>query len=130
MSLKTETTRIGEHDYSVTQWNATKSMVMKLKTAKYLGGFIEAIGELEGNIQTELMKSLGSILDSVDPEAFVEFVKEVACSAVKGGERMSKSRFDEYFAGDILAAYSLAFFVLKVNYEDFLASVLNLRNEK
>ena len=130
MGLKTEHTTIGENEYSVMQWNATKAMVMKLKVAKYLGGLFGVIAKDPQNIQKVLMENIGDILDDVDEVAFITFIKEVACSAVRNNEKMNVARFDEYFNGNILESYELAFFVLKVNYEDFLSSVLSLRNEK
>lgn len=121
---KTEKTTIGDHEYSVTQWPATKAMVMKLKVAKYLGKAL-SVANKGGNIVKNLMGNLSELLEDVDEEKFVVLLKEVACAAIRDGERMKVAQFDMYFQGEIKEIYELAFFVLKVNYEDFLGSVLN-----
>ncbi len=128
--VKTEQFTVGDHSYSVTQWNATKAMVMKLKLMKYLGGLMSTLDNPNGDISGNLMNSLGDILDGVNIEDFVGFIKEVACSAARGNDRMVISRFDEYFSGEIMEAYKVAFKVIEVNYKDFLVSVLSLRKGK
>lgn len=128
MACKTETRIVGEHEYAITQWGATKAMVMKLKLGKFLGGLAEVITRDSANMATTLMRRLGDILERVNPDEFVDFIKEVACSAGRDGEKMSKARFDEYFSGNIQEAYEVAFAVLEVNYSDFLASVLSSLN--
>jgi hypothetical protein len=126
--VKTEQFTVGDHAYSVTQWNATKAMIMKLKLGKYLGGLAENITENSGNMANTMLANIKTILNGVDIEEFVGFIKEVACAANREGSRMAVARFDEYFSGEIMEAYEVAFKVLEVNYKDFLASVLSLRN--
>lgn len=129
--VKTEQITIGDHEYSVRQWSATRAMVMKIKVLKYIGKFLGVLGENDfKDIQKTLMANLGDILEDVDEVKFVNLIKEVACSAARDGERMVLARFDEYFLDDFMQAYELAFFVIKVNYEDFLGSVLSLNKGK
>ncbi len=130
MSTKIETKQIGSHTYSVKQWDATKAMVMKIRLAKYFGGIFEALSGKNESIEQALLSNLGKILDGVDEVEFIEFIKEVACAATIDGSRMNKSLFDSYFTGDLTEPYKVAFFVVKVNYEDFLASILNSSVEK
>ena len=125
MGVKTEQFTVGDHSYSVTQWNATKAMVMKLRLAKYLGGLASNLTESRSSIAKTLLDNITSILEEVNIEEFVKFIKEVACSAARDGERMKEARFDEYFAGEIMEAYEVAFKVIEVNYKDFLESVLS-----
>lgn len=128
--VKTEQFTVGQHDYSITQWNATKAMIMKLKLGKYLGGLAENITLNSDNMANTMLANIRTILEGVNIEEFVGFIKEVACSAARDGSRMSVNRFDEYFNGELMEAYEVAFKVLEVNYKDFLASILNLRKGK
>ena len=128
--VKTEQFTVGEHEYAVTQWNATKAMVMKLRLAKYLGGLVQDVTKHSDNMANTMLANLHNILNTVNIEEFVGFIKEVACSAARGGSKMVPARFDEYFSGEIMEAYEVAFKVLEVNYKDFLGSVLNLLKEK
>jgi hypothetical protein len=128
--VKTEQFRVGAHEYSVTQWNATYAMIMKLKLGKYLGGLAENITENSGNMANTMLANIKTILNGVNIEEFVGFIKEVACSAARDGVKMNTMRFDEYFNGELMEAYEVAFKVLEVNYKDFLVSVLSLRNGK
>ncbi len=128
--VKVEQFVVGDHSYSVKQWNATKAMVMKLKLGKYLGGLAENVTLNGDNMANTMLANLQNILNSVNIEEFVNYVKEVACSANRDEERMSVARFDEYFSGEIMEAYEVAFKVLEVNYKDFLVSVLKLRKGK
>jgi len=128
--VKTEQFTVGEHEYAVTQWNATKAMIMKLKLGKYLGSLAEDVTQNSGNMANTMLANIKKILNTVNIEEFVGFIREVACSAARDGSRMSPARFDEYFSGELMEAYEVAFKVLEVNYKDFLASVLSLRKEK
>ena len=126
--VKTEQFTVGEHEYSITQWNATKAMVMKLRLAKYVGGLAENLAQNNGNIANTMLANIQNILKNVNIVEFVDFISEVACSAVRDNKRMVKARFDEYFNGEIMEAYEVAFKVIEVNYKDFLVSVLSLQN--
>lgn len=128
--VKTEEFEVGEHSYAVTQWNATKAFIMKLKLGKYMGGVIESFADSKGDIANTLMGNLSKILEEVNIEEFVDFIKEVACAGFRDGTRMTKGRFDEYFTGDLMEAYVVAFKVIEINYKDFLVSVLSLRKGK
>lgn len=128
--MKNESKAIGEHEYNVVQWNATYAMVMKLKLLKYFGKALQNLSASDMTFNQKMMSSLNDIIAEVDPDEFIKFIKEVACAAVRDGERMKTVQFDMYFKDDILEAYQVAFFVLEVNYKDFLESVLNLLNGK
>lgn len=128
--VKTEQFTVGSHSYSVRQWNATKAMVMKLKLGKYLGGLVENVTKNGDNMANTMLANIQNILNDVNIEEFVGFIKEVACSAARDGDKMILARFDEYFSGDLMEAYEVAFKVLEVNYKDFLVSVLSLYKGK
>ena len=128
--VKTEQFEVGDHTYSVTQWNATKAMVMKLKLAKYLGSLAKTVTINSDNMANTMLANVQNILNTVDIEEFVGFIKEVACSAARDGNRMVLARFDEYFNGELMEVYEVAFKVLEINYKDFLESVLSFLSVK
>lgn len=130
MSVKTETKQIGEHAYTVKQWDATKAMIMKIKIGKYFGNILASIAGSKEPMEVVLMKNLGKMLEGVDEDAFVDLIKDIACSATRDGAKMNKALFDSYFTDNLVEPYELAFFVVKVNYEDFLASILSFSKGK
>lgn len=123
---KTDSKQVGDHNYVVNQWPATTAMVMKLKVAKYLGKALTSFTEDGKDFQAKAMKALLITVETVNPEEFISFLKDIVCAAVRDGEKMNKARFDEYFQDDFMEAYEVAVFVMKVNYEDFLGSVRKL----
>lgn len=125
--VKTEQFTVGNNSYSVTQWNATKALVMKLRLGRYLGGLLDNVTQHPENIANTLLANVKNILATVDIEDFVNFLKEVICSASRNGEKMILARFDTYFTDNLMEVYEVAFKILEVNYKDFLGSVLNLR---
>jgi len=100
---------------------------MKLKLGKYLGSLAEDVTQNSGNMANTMLANIKKILNTVNIEEFVGFIREVACAPARDGSRMVVARFDEYFSGELMEAYEVAFKVLEVNYKDFLASVLSLR---
>lgn len=124
--VKTEQFVVGDHEYTVTQWNATKAMVMKLRLAKYLGGLVQDVTKHSDNMANTMLANIQNILKGTDIDEFVAFIKEVSCSASRDGKKMMAAQFDMYFNGNIMDAYEVAFKVLEINYKDFLESVLNL----
>ncbi len=125
MGLKKESLIINERKFEVTQWNATRAMVMKLKIGKYFGKALETLGNAEGKTFQELfMLALPAVLENNDPEEFVEFIKELLAGITVDGKKMSGVVFDMTFTGHLEQVYEVLWFVVKVNYEDFFEYVL------
>ena len=125
MALKKETKEINGKSYLCIQWDAEKAYLMKFRILKVLGSslthLIEAISVKDENVQLEILsKSMNDLFLTNKPEEILELLKEVVCSCIVDGERMSTSKFASDFAGDLKTPYKIFAFVLKVNYSDFL----------
>ena len=131
MGLKKEELKLGDHTFVVTQWNATKAMVMKLKIGKYFGKGLEVLTTGEGKSFRQLfMAALPVILENNDPEEFVDFIKVVLSGILVDGKQMNDLLFDMTFTDNIAHVYEVLWFVIKVNYSDFFEYVLTSLTEK
>jgi len=127
MACKTENKTIGEHDYSVTQWPATKALLMKARLAKTFGTSIALIGAaVTGKDRDDAKdaKALAEGLESLfsnSPEALVGLVKDTVIGVGCGDAIITDSSFEELFSGDnLLDVYKVFLFVLKVNYGNLI----------
>lgn len=135
MAVITETKEIGEHEYSVTQWNAQKALLMKLKLTKVLG---PSLAELSKGIdltgkkkmsEKEQVAAFGTALEKLfemaEPEDILELITECIVGVAMDNERLTKTTINERFnGGDLMDIYKLFFFVLKVNYSGFMKGQL------
>lgn len=136
MACKTETKQIGDHEYSVTQWSAEKSMLMKFRLAKAFGA---SLATLMGNSpqttknkkpteQDEalaLSEGLSVLFQSNSPEELVALMKNCVVGVACDGKRITESSFNELFSGDeLLEVYKVFVFVLQVNYSNLFKGQL------
>ena len=136
MACKTETKQIGDNEYSVTQWPAEKSMLMKFRLAKAFGA---SLATLMGNSPqttknkkpTEqgealaLSEGFSVLFQSNSPEELVALIKNCVVGAARDGKRITESSFNELFSGDdLLEAYKVFVFVLQVNYSNLFKGQL------
>lgn len=119
---------IGEHKYSVPKLNATEQMMMKARLLKYSGAAIGTVFSGMGKSKAKqievLSEGISKMFGKYPEIEVINFIKEVACHAIRDGERMQVSSFDEYFAEDLFDAYILFAFVLEVQFKGFIKRVL------
>lgn len=126
MACKTESEMIGEHEFSVTQWDAEKAMLMKLKVMKTIGpAFALIAGDFIGDGEVEnadgFAAGINTMFEHNSPEEIVALVKECVVGVACEGKRMTATSFNEIFSGDdLMDVYKVFAFVLKVNYGNFL----------
>ena len=128
MGCKTETKRIGDHEYSVTQWPASKAFLMKFKLAKIFGASIAMIGTVamasdndDAKDAKALADGLTTLFESNSPEDITALLKESVIGVAYSGQRITESSFEELFSGDkLLDVYKIFLFVIKVNYGNLL----------
>lgn len=136
MTCKTESKQIGDHEYSVTQWPADKSMLMKFRLAKAFGA---SLATLMGNSpqaskdkkvteQDEtlaLSEGLSTLFQSNSPEELVALMKNCVIGTACDGKRITETSFNELFSGDeLLEVYKVFVFVLQVNYSNLFKGQL------
>jgi hypothetical protein len=142
MACKTETKKIGNHDYTVTQWPAQKAILVKLKMVKIFGASLLILANDKGKQKSKREQANGSetfsdsfnaLFENSTPEELLKTMTDSILGIMCDGKRMTLSNFDEVFSGDSLLEMFLVFlFVMKVNFgnlmkgqlaEDFLAKM-------
>lgn len=132
MGCNTDNKQIGEHEYSVTQWPATKALLNKLKLIKTFGSAMANIASLISSDKSEenkdaeaLAKGLSDLFDNNSPEDIVEIIKDFIIGVACDGTRITPSKFEELFSGDdLLEAYKVFIFVIQVNYKNLMKGPL------
>lgn len=134
MACNTETKQIGDHEYSVTQWPADKSMLMKFRLAKAFGASIASLmgsspSKDKKNTEQEeakaLSEGLSTLFRSNSPEELVALMKNCVVGVACDGKRITESSFNELFSGDdLLEVYKVFVFVLQVNYSNLFKGQL------
>lgn len=131
MSCKTETTQIGDHEYSVTQWPADKSILMKMKLAKTFGASIGLIASValestkkkisEAEEAKALSEGISALFESNSPEEITKLIKDCVIGVAVDGTKITETSFNQIFSGDdIMDVYKVFMFVIKVNYGNLL----------
>jgi hypothetical protein len=125
MACRTETKTIGEHEYSATQWNAQKAMIMKLKLIKLLGTSIAAITAGFDKDEENEIEAIGSAIDLLfnngSPEEIFQLIKDCVMGVACDGTRLTDTSFNSLFEGDnLFNVYPVFFFVAQVNYGNLL----------
>lgn len=136
MSCNTESTQIGDREYSATQWPAEKSLLMKFKLVKMFAApltlLIDGIN-LDSDPKAEakedeagaISKSLVLMFENSDPEDVVAIIKDVVIGTAVGDTKITHAKFNSLFSGDdLLEAYKVFIFVLKVNYSNLFKGQL------
>lgn len=131
MACRTETSKIGEHEYSVTQWNAEKAILNKMRLIKFFGPSVTAIatGSLKdaskGDEIDALAKGVGLLFENNEPAEVMAFLKECVVGVARGDTKITNASFNELFSGDdLMDVYKVFVFVLKVNYSNLLGGQL------
>ena len=131
MACNTETTQIGDHEFSVTQWPAEKAILMKMKLAKTFGASIGKIASMafksskikatEGEEAEVLSESISLLFESNSPEEITAFIKTAVIGVACDGTKITETSFNQTFSGDdLMDVYKVFIFVVKVNYGNLL----------
>lgn len=126
MSCRTETKEISGREYSVRQWSATRSMLMKMKLLESIGPALAVFADSNSAGSIDYSKAISNIFSGSSPEKTVDLIKEcillnVACD----DKKITDSKFEELFGGDdLLNVYKVFAFVLQVNYGGFFKGQL------
>jgi hypothetical protein len=133
MACNTETKQIGDSEYSVTQWPASKSILMKLKLVKSFGpsltslmsAFSEDKKKQKDQEAAAISKALEILFQSTTPEELLKLIESSVIGVAKDGTRITESSFNEHFSGDnLMDVYKVFIFTLQVNYSNLFKGQL------
>ena len=135
MGCRTESKMIGEREYSVTQWPATRSMLFKMKLIKTFGATLAIIVGQSSDSKNKpnddakaLSKGLSVLFETNSPEDVVTLMKDSIIGVACNGTKITSSSFDELFSGDdLLEVYKVFIFILQVNYSNLMKGQLGDR---
>ena len=112
MACNTEESEIGGKRYVVTQWPASKAMLMKMRLSKMFGASFALMTTSEN-----ISEAIATIFKDNDPEDVVKLIEDTVMSCRCDGEVMTDALYEQTFSGDdLMNAYKVFFFILKVNF--------------
>ena len=135
MACNTENRQIGSREYSVTQWPAEKSMLIKFRLIKVFGASLTCImgssttSKTKGSSEQEeakaLSEGLSTLFANTSPEELLSLFKSCIVGVACNGTRITDSSFNELFSGDdLMDTYKVFAFVLQVNYSNLFKGQL------
>lgn len=128
MSCKTVNEKINGHEYSCTQYPAIDGMEFKLEVIKILGPAISGLvpylkSNEDDNIQVAALSSaIEKLFYVASPKELTNLIIRMLTTGhtKRDGERLTETLFNQIYAGDdMMEAYKVFIFILKVNYAGF-----------
>jgi len=115
-----KTKLISDIEYSATKLPARECVLLQARLAKVLGGAGDAVSILDVENEQTFIAAIGKFASSIDPVEMTDLLVYICeLASVKG----KKINFDYDFNDDIMRSYKVAYFVLEVNFTDFLGGV-------
>jgi len=141
MATKEDTKEINGHSYYVRQLPPTKALPLKFELGRIFGKALPSLLSGKGkddDIQAEAFATaLQSIFNAADPEQLTSLIKRVTETATRDGNRIMDGNaektisFDDAFIDDYSGMYKVFYFVLVVNFGNFITGLgLNLEKLK
>ena len=130
MAIETESKMIGDNEFSVTQWNAEKALLNKLKLIKVLGPSLALFASLKKEHSQEdevraLSEGLEKVFQNTQPEELVDIIKSFIIGTGCNDKRITDGSFNSIFNEcGMLDIYRVFAFVIQVNYSNLLKSRL------
>ena len=131
MSCQTFTTEINGEHYAYTQLPATKSLKLKFRIAKVIGG---ALGEIMPAMEKDKtkegqMNAFGNAIQKIfmdnDPDQVAELIVRIFVPAFRGtGEEAERLNMDKHFTGNMSEMYEVLFWILKCEFGDFIEGLM------
>ena len=136
MGLDQQTQDIDGHKWTVTQFPARAATKFKVRIAKMIGPaigeLIPAFGAMKPDVEKSddagielamIPKVLARIAENVDEDVFVDTLVELMSMSTRDDTQITEEYFDIEFAGNDAELYKAIWFILKVNYSDFISMV-------
>ena len=110
---------IGNVDYKITQFAATEGLRIKSELLRLCGDALSVafITNEKGESELNIGAIVSSIVENLDKVDVAALLRKLMSRVTKGAYAID---FDQEFAGNYSALYSLVVEVLKVNYGDVL----------
>lgn len=127
-----------EHKYFCRQLPPTKALPLKYELTKALGSILPSLLAAKGGTDKSQARAMGhaieNMFDAIGPERVTEIIKMCIETATRDGERIkdgTKNSFDIIYSDEYKEMYQAFFFVLEVNYGNFIKGFgLNLETIK
>ena len=130
MALREERKEINGKTYYVRQMPPTKALPLKFKLTQIIGSalpkLISSKGKEDAKQAEAFSDALADLFNKINPEDMLSLIKDVVSTATIDGKRIidgtsSESiSFDDAYADNYAEMYQAFFFVLKVNYGNFI----------
>ncbi len=125
MACKTETKQIDDHEYSVTQWPAEKSITMKFRLVKVFGASLTMLASENKNEVENFSLAIQTLFSNTEPEELFNILKSCIVGTACDGRKITETSFNELFSGDdLMEVYQVFIFVLQVNYSNLFKGQL------
>ena len=138
MGLDKQTLDINGHRWVVRPFPARKALGLKMRLAKAVGPAIAELLPALGTMQAGsadadalgidlamLPRAVNALAANLGEDAFVDTIVELMSMASRDDTEITPEYFDTTFAGNYGEMYRAIWFVLKVNYSDFIGMVGN-----
>ena len=132
--IETREKVIGGATYTVTQLPARRALRLKAKLIKSFGPalaqfFLAATSEKDADERnSQLVKAIEILSCNIDENSFEALVIEMLNGVRKNGLELTPPTIDLEFAGDMASLYQVLFFVIEVNYSNFL-EIIGIGNQ-
>jgi len=116
-----------EHKYYVRQMPPTKALPLKFELVKIIGSalpsLLKAKGKKDEEQATVFTKAIETLFSTVSGERITAIIKMCVETATRDGNRImdaTEFTFDNIYADEYKEMYQAFFFVLEVNYGNFI----------
>lgn len=126
---------INGNSYSVVQFPARQALKIKTRLFKLLGPSLTTLVNsldkgLDSNLdENVLSKAVSLLVNKLDSDEVISLILELLSETYLNKTRINVSKFDQHYAGNFNELYQALFFVLEVNYGDFLGGMFTMKGE-
>ena len=121
--IETKTKVINGNEYMVRQYGARLGGRIKVRLAKLIGPALTSFFDQKSGLTepAAVEKAIGIFLDNLSVEEYDSLVMQMIPNYVwKNEKEITEKNFDMEFAGDYASLYKLLWFIIQVDYQDFL----------
>lgn len=116
---------INGDNYVVTQLPARRAIKLKAKLIRLFGPVLAQIfisdSDEDVSGKTKLVKAVEVFASHLDENVFENLIVEILAGVRKNGIELTPPTIDLEFAGDMATLYQVIFFVIEVNFSNFLS---------